>query len=173
MEITDSGVDIAGLVSTIKSSIKRANVSGADKSSDLQVVSVDLSLRTIATRKAGGGVELRVPFVGMKLKFGADVTNQDTHTIDMTLVPPDQLAEPGLRTFDVEESLVTAIETIRATMAEAAKGDPPFLLKHGGVEISFVVTRSGTISLGVEGELSNEITHTLHLGLGPLTRDSQ
>ena len=173
MEITDSGVDIAGLVSTIKSSIKKANVSGADNSGDLQVVSVDLSLRTIATTKAGGGVELRVPFVGMKLKFGAGITNQDTHTIDMTLVPPDQLAEPELRTFDVEEGLVTAIETIRAVVAQAAEGDLPFLLKHGGVEISFVVTRTGTISLGVEGELTNEITHTLRLGLGPPARESQ
>jgi len=33
------------------------------------------------------------------------------------------------------------------------------------VDISFVVTETGTISLGVEGELASEVTHTLRLGL--------
>ena len=88
MEITDTGVDIPGLVSTIKNSIRKANVSGADATSDMRVVSIDLVLNTVATEKAGGGVELRVPFVGMKLKFGANITRKDTHTIEMTLIPP-------------------------------------------------------------------------------------
>jgi Trypsin-co-occurring domain 2 len=169
VEITDTGVDIAGLVSTIKNSIKKANVSGTDAASDLRVVSIDLVLNTVATEKAGGGVELRVPFVGMKLKFGANVTRKDTHTIEMTLIPPDLDDRPQLRSFDIEESLVTAIETIRAVVGQAAQGDVPFVLKHGSVEIEFVVTSTGTISLGVEGELSKEVTHTLRLHLGQPT----
>ena len=165
MDITDSGVGIAGLVSTIKNSIKKANVSGVEGKSDLRVMSIDLSLRTVATEKAGGGVELRVPFVGMKLKFGANITRQDTHTIDMTLSPPDLLRHPAALTRS-EESLVMAIETIRAVVAQAAEGDEPFVLDSSSVEISFVVTREGTITLGVEGELSKAVTNTLRLQLG-------
>ena len=31
----------------------------------------------------------------------------------------------------------------------------------------FAITETGTISLGVDGELANELTHTLRLGLAP------
>jgi hypothetical protein len=33
------------------------------------------------------------------------------------------------------------------------------------IDISFAITQTGTISLGVGVELADELTHTLHLGL--------
>jgi hypothetical protein len=41
------------------------------------------------------------------------------------------------------------------------------VLSAGKVDISFAITQAGTISLGVDGELANELTHTLRLGLVP------
>ncbi len=60
-----------------------------------------------------------------------------------------------------------AIKTIRTAVASAASGDDPFTLTESAVDISFAVTAEGTISLGVNGGLTNELTHTLTLCLVP------
>lgn len=52
-------------------------------------------------------------------------------------------------------------------MASAATGNDSWDLSSGTVDLEFAVTRSGNISLGAEGDLSNEATHTLHLELLP------
>jgi hypothetical protein len=62
---------------------------------------------------------------------------------------------------------VEAIETIRAVVATAAAGDDPFVLNDSTITISFAVTAEGSISIGVNGSLSDELTHTLTLGLVP------
>jgi hypothetical protein len=61
---------------------------------------------------------------------------------------------------------VNAIATIRDVMNKAAEGDDPWVLSAGTVDISFAITQTGTISLGVDGELVNELTHTHTLRLG-------
>jgi hypothetical protein len=100
----------------------------------------------------------------MRLRVGGMVTKKDTHTIDMTLVPKEERAVRG---GDIEEVLVNAIETIREVMASAAAGKDPWVLSESTIDISFAITETGTISLGAEGELANEVTQTLRLGLGP------
>ena len=62
---------------------------------------------------------------------------------------------------------MNAIATIRDVMTKAAEGDDPWVLSAGTIDISFAITQTGTISLGVDGELANELTHTLRLGLAP------
>jgi hypothetical protein len=64
------------------------------------------------------------------------------------------------------EVLVNATRTIREVMASAAAGKDPWVLLESTIDISFAITETGTILLGAEGELANELTHTLRLGLG-------
>jgi hypothetical protein len=103
----------------------------------------------------------------MKLSVGAKVTKKDTHTIDITLVPPKDQDIRQVRGGEVEDVLVTAIATIRDVMARAAEGDDPWVLSTSTIDISFAITQTGTITLGVDGELANELTQTLRLGLAP------
>jgi hypothetical protein len=100
----------------------------------------------------------------MKLSVGAKVTKKDTHTIDITLMPPEERPTRG---GDVSEVLVSAIATIRDVMTQAAMGDDPWALSTGIIDISFAITQTGTISLGADGELANELTNTLRLTLAP------
>ena len=172
MKVTDEGVPVDTLIGVVKDSIKRAGVSRTSQPTDLQVASVQLILEVVASKTAGGGVDFRVPFVGMKLSLGTKVTKKDTHTIDITLVPPEEQATRQVRGGDVEEALVNAIATIRDVMTKAAEGDDPWLLSAGTVDISFAITQTGTISLGVNGELANELTQTLRLGLAPGPADT-
>lgn len=167
MKITDDGVPVNALISVVKESIKRAGVSSTSESRDLQVASFKLILDVVASSTSGGGVDFRVPFIGMKLRVGAKVTKKDTHTIDITLVPPKGQDIRQVRGGEVEDVLVTAIATIRDVMARAAEGDDPWVLSDSTIDISFAITQTGTITLGVDGELANELTHTLRLVLAP------
>jgi hypothetical protein len=170
MKVTDAGVSVDALISVIKESIKQAGVSRTSPVRDLQVASVQLILEVVASKAAGGAVDFRVPFIGMKLSLGAKVTKKDTHTIDMTLVPPKEQDTRQVRGGDVEDVLVSAIATIRDVMTQAAEGDDPWVLSASTIDISFAITQTGTISLGVDGALANELTHTLRLGLAPAPR---
>jgi hypothetical protein len=157
----DVGMPVDDLISSVKNAIARANISVTDPGRDLAVTSVYLQLNTVATVRVGGGLDFRVPFIGMKVKVGGAITRKNTHTIELTLVP--EAAVIPTRDTDVEAILVDAIETVRAVMARAAEGDDPFTLRDSGVELSFGVAQDGTISLGIDGELTDEITHTLRV----------
>lgn len=167
MKITDQGVPVDTLVRVVKDSIKQAGVSRTSQTRDLRVASVQLILEVMASNTAGGGLDFCVPFIGMKLSLGAKVTEQDTHTIDLTLVPPEEGNSRQVRGGEVQQVLVSAIATIRRVVTQAAEGDDPWVLSASTIDITFAVTKTGTISLGVNGELANEVTHTLRLGLTP------
>lgn len=166
MKVTDDGVPVSALISIIKDSIKQAGVSRTSGSTDLRVGSVRLILEVVASTTGGGGLDFCVPFIGMKLRLGGKVTKQNTHTMDISLVPPSQAA-PVVRGGEVETALVDAIATIRQAMASAAGGDDPWVLSEATIDICFAITKTGTISIGADGELTGELTHTIHLGLVP------
>ena len=164
MRVTDQGVPVDELIRVVKDSVQAAGVSRASQNRDLQVTSVRLILEVVASKTAGGRLDFRVPVLGMKLRLGAMVTRKDTHTIDMALVP---IQERAVRGAEIEEVLVNAVETIRQVVASAAAGNDPWVLSDAAIDISFAIDQTGTISLGAEGELASEVTHTLRLGLGP------
>jgi hypothetical protein len=93
------------------------------------------------------------------------MTTADTHTIDITLVPPEDASREVRGAQDIEDALVDAIGAIRTATERAAAGDDPWLLAEGTIDISFAITRTGTISVGMDGELSGELTNTLRLRL--------
>jgi hypothetical protein len=162
VKVTDNSVPATELIEVIKSSVRRAGVSPA---ADLRVSSVQLILRVIATSTVGGGLAFRVPVVGMEVSFGGKITRQDTHTIDITLAPPGVAAGYELRDRDVADAVVDAVSTIRAVVASATAGDDPWQLSASTVDITFVITETGAISIGVAGEVGSEVAHTLRLGL--------
>jgi hypothetical protein len=167
VKVTDAGVPVGTLITVVKDSVKQAGVSRTSETRDLQVASVQLILQVVASKTGGGRLDFCVPFIGMKLSLGAKVTKKDTHTIDITLVPPEERDARQVRGEAVEDVLVNAIATIRDVTAKAAEGDDPWVLSASAINICFAITQTGTISLGVDGELANELTHTLRLELAP------
>jgi hypothetical protein len=165
MKMTGSGVPVDTLISTIKDSIKQAGISRTSPSADLRIKSVRLILEVVASKKSGGKLEFCVPFIGMKLALGGDVTSKNTHTMDIALAPPAESGPVVRGAGDVEAALVDAVTTIRQVMASAARGNDPWELSEAAVDIAFGVTRTGTISIGVDGELTGEVTNTIRLGL--------
>jgi hypothetical protein len=164
VEVSETGIAVDDVIKAIKNAIKLAGISATDPDRDLRVTSLQLVLNTVATTTGGGGMDFRLPFLGMKLKAGGAVTKRDTHTIDITLMPPDRQHE--IRDSAIEPVLLDAVETIRAVVARAIGGDDPFFLKASTVELNFAVTREGWITLGLNGEFNDELTHTIRMGIG-------
>src|ERR1700722_16730323 len=135
MRVTEAGIPVEDLIEAIKQAIKAASISSTDTGRDLRVSAAHLTLHAVATRAVGGGIEFRIPFIGMPVKVGVKVTSQDTHQIDIGLVPPDLTDRPELREVDISSVLAEAITTIRAAMASAAGGDDPFTLTTSSVRI--------------------------------------
>jgi hypothetical protein len=165
MKVSSNGVAIDELVTAVKNAISMAGISSTDADRDLRIASIQLILNVVATAGAGGGLDFRVPFLGMKFKIGGSVTRLDTHTIDIMLVPPDLSERHEIRDQPIETVLVKAIETIRRVIWRAAGGDDPFVLKTSTVALCFAITEDGSITLGFNGELKNEVTQTLRISL--------
>ncbi|MEV0719798.1 trypco2 family protein [Asanoa sp. NPDC050611] len=166
---TDQGtVPAEELVAEIQNAVKTANVSG-HTARDLVVRSAQITLNVVAASAGGGKIDFRVPVIGLKLSIGATLARTDTHTITVTLVPPDP-DEHEVRTGEVSRVLVEAIETLRRIISTAAGGPQRLVMDSGSVELTFAVTEEGTISLGVDGELRDELTHTIKLEFGPVQR---
>jgi hypothetical protein len=164
VNVTEDGVPVPDVIEAVKRAIKTASVSATDQGRDLRVGSVSLILHAIAVRSSGGGL---IPFIGMRVQFGAKLTTRDTHEIEINLTPPGEEDRAEVRDSGLDDVLVEAIETIRAAVASAAGGDDPFVLNDSTITISFAVTAEGSISIGVNGSLSDELTHALVLALVP------
>lgn len=172
MKVTDTGVPVESLIDTVKSAVRQAGISTTDADSPIRVTAIQLVLNVVATTTAGAKLEFKIPFIGMNVKLGNTVTTSDTHTIDITLVPPDLAPRFEIRDGQADEVLVDAIETITAAVAHAAEGEDPFVLKESAVELVFAITDSGSISLAIEAETKNELTHKLKLSLGTRSNGS-
>jgi hypothetical protein len=168
VKVAGQGVAVQDVIAAVKLAIKEANISAADNDRDLRVKSVTLTLHALATRAAGGRLDFRIPFIGMQVKVGTKVTKSDTHEIEISLVPPEQRPATEIREAALDSALTDAIETIRAAVASAADGDDPFILNDATITLSFAITAEGEISIGADGSLSEELTHTLTLGLTPV-----
>lgn len=167
MKVTEDGVPVQDVIAAVKLAIKEANVSATEEGRDLRVDSVKLVLHALATRTIGGGLSFTVPFIGMPVRLGTKVTKSDTHEIEINLIPPGQEAEHEIREAPLDLALVDAIETVRAVLASAADGDDPFDLNDAKITLSFAVTADGDISIGIDGSMTDEVTHTLVLALTP------
>lgn len=166
MNTSDDGLPVEELLTAVRRAAELANISTNDVDRDLRISAIDLTLHVVAVRDLGAKVEFKVPFIGMPLSFGSKISTQNTHTITIELVPPDPKGRFTVRSgADVDETLLEAIETIRTAISVAAGSDDSFVLRSSQVELTFVVTEEGSISLIGTADMSSEVTHTLRLTL--------
>lgn len=167
---TADSVSVTSLIEAVKSAVRTADISAAKTDRDLRVAGLELTLQAVATTDLGGAIEFRLPIVGTPFKIGSKTVRRRTHTLRVELTADDLPRYEVRGDPEVEEVLVEAIESIRHVMAAAGGGDDPMSLRAGSVELVFGVTEQGTVTLGANGELTDEITHTLKLDFTPAER---
>jgi hypothetical protein len=161
--MTIDGLSVADVVRRIKLAIRQANIGGDGE--DLAIAGVELTLKVLATDAGGAGFEWKVPVLGLTLKGGAKATHSNTSTVHVALVPPDHEGGGGALKVDadLEDELVNGVHLIREAVNQSAVSEPQFKLKEGSVELEFVVTKEGNLSLLLTAEAKDEVTHTMKL----------
>ena len=167
MKVTQAGVPVEDVITAVKLAIKEASVSTTDQDRDLRGNSVKLVLHALATRAVGGRLNFTIPFIGMPVRMGTKVTKSDTHEIEINLIAPGQKDGHEIREASLDLALVDAIETVRTVVISTADGDDPFTLNDAKITLSFAVTADGDISIGIDGSMTDEVTHTLVISLIP------
>jgi hypothetical protein len=128
---------------------------------------VELTIQTVLERGAGGALALNVPVLG-EVGGGGGVSRNQTQVVTLTLRPVEQIEAFDAGDVDVELRLTTAILDLRDAVRAAASSSPRFQLDSAAIELRFVVTREGHITLIARGERADEVTHTLTLHIaGP------
>jgi hypothetical protein len=167
----DVGADIDEVVRQVKEAVAtvRAVQAGRPAGPFVEVAKVELTIRAVRQRNAGGEISLRIPLVGQELGGGGTVSREELQTIELTLVPPAAVPK-GPRGWDVTAELVAAILGLEEGLARSAAMEPRFDLTDAAVELHLVLGRDGRLSLVGSGTAGREVTHRVKLHLTPARR---
>lgn len=157
----DIGVQIDTIISKVKKAIREVEQRSYRSDLKVKVEKLDLKLKTFNSKE--GGVELKVPVIDLDLGLGGNISKEETHTIELTLVPVDDTRLFGEE--DIEDSLVELIMGIEEGIKNALVEVPRFKLEKASVELNFIVSKSGEISIVAKGEKKLETTNNLKLYL--------
>jgi hypothetical protein len=160
VRVTDNGTPVDQLIAAINKSIERASGSGA---STRKVVSVELILQIVVSDTVNLGLDFKVPFSGMKLSNGAQVTSEDTLTTYVTLLPPAHAARGDDCGGETEDAILSVVTTIRDAITSASDDLRP--LPSESVDIPFAITEAGILAAEADPGPASGVTHTLRLGL--------
>lgn len=155
------GIQIDKIISKVKKAIREVEQRSYRSDLGVKVEKLDLKLKTFNSKK--GGIELKVPIVDLDLGLGGNISNEETHTIELTLIPVDDARLFGEE--DIEDNLVDLILGIEQGIKNALVDFPRFKLQKASVELNFVVNTNGEISIVVIGEKKIETTNNLKLYL--------
>jgi len=167
-ESTSTGMDVESVISKVKQAILAAEIK-RENDQALQLESLDLTLKAFAETEVGGEIKIKIPVINLEIGMGGSLTQQETQTIEINLKPPEVLKEERVeaitKEIDLKSSLADAINIIRNGIKAAAAGEPEFVLDKATVELNFVVTEKGEITVVAKGSLEIETTNGLKLTL--------
>ena len=159
-----SGADIEKVIAGVKRAIKAAQKSESEKKA-LNIEKLELTLKGVVEKAAGGELKIKIPVVDVSLGASAELASKELQTIQLTLVPVRSTTRTATRTEAFEKDLVKAIKAIQEGIRNASEGEPKFTLKDAFVELNFVVNTKGEISLLAKGSGQSEFAQTVKLFL--------
>ena len=156
---TNSAVDdIRDLVRQVKEAV---NAAIQDSTDSLAVTQLDLEIKTILKKTAGGEINLKV------IELGGSYTEQEMSTIEISLEPGKILRGRGGKRRDLRDDLSEAVKVIQEAVREAERIRPRYGLKKAKITLQVGKTTEGKVALILEGEKSKQTTHKVVLTLAP------
>lgn len=149
--------DVRDLVRQVKEAVNAANLDSTDR---LAVTQLDLELKTILKKTAGGKISLNV------IELGRSYTEQEISTIEISLEPGKIRRGRGKRR-DLRDDLSEAVKVIQEAVREAERIRPRYGLKKAKITLQVGKTTEGKVALILEGEKSKQTTHKVVLTLAP------
>jgi len=157
----DVGVQIDGIISKVKKAIREVERRSYRSELGVKIEKLDLKLKAYNNKE--GGVELKLPIVDTALGLEGNISKEETQTIELTLVPVENVRLFGDE--EIEDNLVDLIMGIEQGIKNAIVEAPRFKLQSASVELNFIVSSGGKISVVAKGGMKSETTHNLKLYL--------
>ncbi len=125
-----------------------------------------IELKHIQSEKVGGKWEVKIPFIDLNTKAGANQTNQKTTSIKLVLKPLVSKSM-GVEHKPLTNELISAIAAIKVGVTTAADTPPYFELETAEATILFNYDQDGEIEiLGFGGNAKASAAHSVTLTLG-------
>ncbi|MEZ4632166.1 MAG: trypco2 family protein [Deinococcales bacterium] len=146
--------------------IKAALKEGLEKYPQLALEKVDLSLKTLVEKQAGAGLKFSVPLIDMSLEAGGDIREEQLQTISLSFVPEETTrTSRGHESFNIQEQLGEGIDAIAELFELATLSEPRWSMATSSIELSFILTKDGKISLIAKAGAKKSFGHSLKLHL--------
>jgi Trypsin-co-occurring domain 2 len=139
-----------------------------------QLASVDLTLKTVVEKDAGGTFKLWI------ISFGVKREKDQTQTVTIHLTPPSADNPTKVGAVNLSSALVSAIESAAEGAQQSGTSEYPLLFSGLTVELDFTVqtTGNGSVSIpiitpitaGLSGQVAKNATQTIKIVFGKLEK---
>lgn len=156
----NEGLAVKIIVDAIKKSLSEAQEEL--KSSGIKLKRIELTLKSIASEKAGVGIIFQIPLLG-KLKIGSDVSSKSVQTIFLALKTPKPPTKDKIPPAELDKNLEDLISGLVEGVKAAVDGQMPLEMDESWVELNFVLKSENEISLIIEAGFDAELTNNLKI----------
>lgn len=156
----DEGVAISEIVDSIKRAL--IETQGELQTSGIKLKRIELTLKSIASGKAGAGITFQIPILG-KLKIGSDVSSKSVQTIFLALDAPKTPTKGIVPSMELEKNLKGLILSLAEGVKAAVDNQVPLEMGESWVELNFVLKSENEISLIIEAGFDAELTNNLKI----------
>lgn len=149
-------------VGKIVDSIKRALIEtqGEMESSGIKIKRIEITLKSIASEKAGAGITLQIPILG-ELKIGSNISAKSVQNTFLVLKTPKTPKKAVGEFLKLDEKLKESILSLTEGVKAAVNNQPLLEMDESSVELNFILKSESDISLiiktGFEAELTNNL----------------
>jgi len=164
LTMADQVKDAEDLIAQMKRAVSIVADEAIGTKGSAIIESIELELEGVATTEGGGDFKFKI--LGKELGLGASYSKEKLQKISISLVPEEEIRTFGSE--DVSQLLVKALRMIRDSVAFAASQPPKYQLGEATAELSFEVTKDGSINFFAEGSRESVATQTVRIKLkGP------
>jgi hypothetical protein len=149
-------------IEKIVDSIKRALIASQTEmeSSGIKIKLIQLTLKSIATEKAGAGITLQIPILG-ELKIGSNISTKSVQTTFLALKPTKNPTKEIYKPKGLDEKLKEIILNLTEGVKAAVNNQPPLEMDEASAELNFVLKSESEISMIIKTGFDAELTNNL------------
>jgi hypothetical protein len=149
-------------IEKIVNSIKRALIASQTEmeSSGIKIKLIELTLKSIATEKAGVGITLQIPILG-ELKIGSNISAKSVQTTFLALKPSKTPTKEIFKPIGLDEKLIEIILNLAEGVKASINNQPPLEMDDASAELNFILKSESEISMIIKTGFDAELTNNL------------
>ncbi|MEM6429984.1 MAG: trypco2 family protein [Deinococcota bacterium] len=151
----------------VVSQIELALEEGLMRYPTINLEKIDLELNTVIKKGAGINLELAIPLVNFEVGANSEAGEEKTQTLRLSLVPSkkdlNRNTNESIRDISIQDELTNGIRAIAELIDFIAAGRLGLTMESSSVNLAFVFTTEGKISVLTRVLTEKEVSHSITL----------